>query len=84
MEIFNSRQDINHYEISVFDDDWNPVKFAVADKIVRVGHLQRKTIDVHIRSEDRDIVRYACSKSKIITNDEKATVVSSRICSKVK
>lgn len=84
MEIFNNRQDINHYEISVFDEDWNPVKFAVADKIVRVGYLQRKTIDVHIRSEDRNVVTYVCSKSKIITNDEKATVVSSRICSKVK
>lgn len=84
MELFNSREDINHYEISVFDDDWNPVKFAVSDRIIRIGHLQRKTIDVHIREQDRLNVRYICSKSKIITDDPKATVVTSRICSKVK
>lgn len=84
MELFNSRTDINHYEISVFDDDWKPVKFAVSDRIVRVKHLQRKTIDVHIREQDRNRITYVCSRSKIISKDPKATVVTSRICSKIK
>jgi hypothetical protein len=84
MEILNTRPNIKHYQISVFDEEWKPISFAVSDRIMRVQHLQRKTVDIHIRDEDRDVVKYVCSKSKIITNDERVTFVTSRICSKVK
>ena len=84
MELFNNRTDVNHYEISVFDDNWDPVKFAISDRIISLTHLRRKSVDVYIREQDRSRVTYVCSKSKIISNDERATVVTSRICSKVK
>lgn len=84
MNIFNGRKGIRYYQISVWDKDWNSVKFATESKIVQVNYLQRKTINVYIREQDVEKAVYICSRSKILSNDEKATVLSSRICSKVK
>ena len=85
MELFNSRADIGYYQISVFDEDWNPVDFAMmGDKVVPVNHLQRKNIEVYVRERDKDKVVYICSRSKILSDQRKGTVLTSRICSKVK
>jgi len=85
MELFNSRQDVGWYEISVFDKDWNPVKFAVGgERILNVPYLKKQKVEVYVRFGDTKLVKYICSKSKIIAEDERVTVVSSRICSKLK
>ena len=84
MKLFNNRVGINHYEIEVFDSEWNSIKFAMAEKIIRIRHLERKKIDVFIREQDRYNITYVCSKSKIISDDPSITYVTSRICSKVK
>lgn len=84
MFLFNRRQDVNFYEIGVFDSQWNPVPFATTDNIVEMRYLERKYIDIFIRERDRSKAVYICSKSKIQTDDDKITVVSSRICSKIK
>lgn len=84
MLIFNRRQDVNYYEISVFDEKWNSVPFAATDKIVEVKYLERKFIEIFIRERDRSRAVYICSKSKIQVEGDKITLVSSRICSKIK
>lgn len=84
MTLFNNRRDVNYYEMSVWDEDWNSVPFSTADRVVRVNHLQRKRIDIYIREIDRNKAVYVCSRSKIISEYEKVTVISSRICSKIK
>ena len=84
MELFNSRKDVKYYEILVYDSEFNPVKFAVQERIVEVQYLKRKSIDVFIREQDRDIATYVCSKSKLLKGTGTATIVSSRICSKIK
>jgi len=84
MELFNSRNDVKYYEILVYDKDFNPMRFATQEKIVEVGYLKRKNIDVYIREEDRDKVTYICSKSKLLKGTGSVTRVSSRICSKIK
>lgn len=85
MEIFNSRKDVNWYEVSVYDKDWNPVNFAVGDKkIFEVPYLKREKVDVYFRTKDSERVKYICSKSKLLSTDRKVTIVSSRICSKLK
>ena len=84
MLLFNRRQDVNYYELSVFDGEWNPIPFASTDKIIEIKYLERKNIDIFIREKDRNKAVYICSKSKLQTNDDKITVVSSRICSKIK
>lgn len=84
MQLFNHRQDVTFYELSVFDANWNSVPFAASDKLVEVVYLQRKYIEIYIREKDRDRVVYICSKSKLNPIGEQVTIVSSRICSKVK
>ena len=84
MQLFNARNDVNYYEISVFDKDWQEIPFAATDKIVEVKFLQRKSIEVYIREKDRSRIVYICSKSKHSPTGEQVTIISSRICSKVK
>lgn len=75
---------MTYYEISVFDGQWNPIPFAATDKIVEVKYLQRKFIDIYIREKDKSRAVYICSKSKLPPDGAMITMVSSRICSKIK
>lgn len=84
LELFNSRKDVEYYQVSVLDKDMNPVKFASRDRIVNVPYTKKAKIDVYIREEDKDRAVYICSLSKLIPGEGPATVVSSRICSKIK
>ena len=84
MLIFNRREDVNFYELSVFDAQWNPIPFATTDKIVEVRYLERKFIDIFIRERDKSRAVYICSRSKLQTDGDKLAVISSRICSKIK
>ncbi len=84
MELFNSRNDVTFYELSVFDGNWNPMPFATTDRIIEVGYLQRKNIEIYVRAKDKDKIVYICSKSKLSPVGDQITVISSRICSKVK
>ena len=85
MKLLNKRKDINWYEVSVLDDEFNPVPFQVSGgKIQKVSHLQRKFIDVYVRESDLSIATYICSRSKSITDTERGTFIASRICSKLR
>ena len=84
MLLFNSRQEISYYSIGVFDKDWKPVKFATENRIVKMEHLERKNITVYIREEDKEKALYICSKSKTLVDYAQTSIVTSRICSKIK
>lgn len=84
MRMWNRRNDVFYYEITVFDDQWNPVPFATPNKIIRLGFLETKTFDVYIRDKDVDRVEYICSTSKQLKEDVQSTGIKSRICSRVK
>ena len=84
MLLFNNRQDISYYAIGVYDKDWKPVKFATEDRIVKMQHLERKNITVYIREEDKEKALYICSKSKTLVDYAQTSIVTSRICSKIK
>jgi hypothetical protein len=84
MELFNKRAEVEYYEIQVFDADWNKVPFASEAKIVQVKYLETKTINVYIRNEDIMKAVYVCTESKMLRQDSKYTIISSRVCSKVK
>jgi hypothetical protein len=84
MELFNSRNDVEYYELSVFDSEWNGVPFATDERIINLPYLKRKTIEIFIREQDKDKAVYICSKSKLKPNNFQMTIVSSRICSKIK
>jgi hypothetical protein len=84
MTLFNVREDVEYYEMGVYDAEWNPVVFSVQDKIMRIKHLEKKKIDFYIREKDREDAVYICSKSKLIVEGGSRTSVISRICSKIK
>ena len=84
MSLFNTRQDVDYYEVQVLDVNMNPIDFAVTDKIIHTPHLKRKSVDVYIRRTDIDRVVYICSVSKLLVAGSNGASVSSRICSKVK
>jgi len=84
MEMFNKRQDVEWYEIGVFDKDFKPIPFVSSYKILNLKYLGHVTFDVYIREGDKDRATYVCSKSKIRKDGSTKTAVSSRICSKFK
>ena len=84
MSIFNTRQDVDYYEVTVLDEDMNPVDFATSDTIIHVPHLAKRKIDIYIRDSDLRKVVYICSTSKLLVEGSTGASVSSKICSKVK
>jgi hypothetical protein len=83
MTLFNKRKDIEYYEISVYDEDWNPVPFASTMKLINVPYLGQETVDIYIREADCDRIEYICTTSKRILEDTQSSGIDSRICSKV-
>ena len=84
MEMFNKREDVEFYEIAVFDKEWNPIPFVTSYQIIRLKYLGHVTFDVYIRKADVSRAEYICSKSKLRKDDNVRTAVSSRICSRFK
>lgn len=83
MKLFNKRNDAKYYQISVWDANWNPIKFASQNRIVEVDYLQTKHFEVYIRDKDLGRAKYICTESKLISGDVISTGIASRICSKI-
>lgn len=81
-EIFNHRKDVEYYEIGVFDDKWEPIEFVSNYNLIQIGYLHRTKIDIYINDSDAKRAAFACSVSRFWTNESRATLVSSKICSK--
>ena len=84
MELFNKRREVEYYEVGVFTENWQPVSFASDNKIIHVRYLETKKINVYVKFQDLKQVVYVCTESRLRREDVKDTVISSKICSKVK
>lgn len=84
MELFNKRQEIEYYELGVYDAEWNPMPFASESKIIRINYLETKKINVYIKKEDLKRAVYICTESRMKKQEIQATTISSKICSKIK
>lgn len=82
MRMFNKRQDVEWYEVGVFDADMNPVPFVTGYRMLQVKYLSHVTFDVYIRAKDAKKAKYVCSQSKLRREKTEGTVIASRICSK--
>lgn len=80
--LFNRREDVLYYEISVFDKNWNSIPFAAVKRIVEVEYLERKKIRLFLRGQDRERIMYVCTRSLLLSGSVESSGVSSRICSK--
>jgi len=84
IEMFNKREDVDYYEIGVFDENFNPVPFVSSYKIMKLDYLKHVIFDVYIGKEDAYHAYYICSKSKLRKENTTRTAVSSKICSRFK
>lgn len=84
LKMFNRRQDVEYYQLSVYDEEWNPVEFVSSEVIWYMPYLSRKNIEVYVREKDVSKVTYICTMSKIFRSEKTETVISSTICSKIK
>jgi len=84
MEIFNKRNDVEYYELGVFDKDWRPIPFVSQYAILNIPYLERVEVDVYIREIDKFNAEYICSRSKMKTEDLRSSSISSKICSRFK
>ena len=84
IKIFNKRKDAQYYEVQVLNSEMDPVPFATNEKIVRVPYLKKKTVEVFVSRKDLVNVTYICTKSRELRSSKSKTIISSRICSKVK
>ena len=82
MRMFNKRQDVEWYEVGVFDAKMQPVPFVTGYRILQVKYLSHVTFDVYIRAADAKKAKYVCSQSKLRRGKTEGTVIASRICSK--
>lgn len=83
MEIYNAREEIDFYRISVHDENWELIPFASSSNVIRVLHNERRTFDVYIRNADLDRIKFICTISSNQENQDD-TKISSRVCSRVK
>ena len=84
MRLWNSREDVQYYEIGVFDDEWKPIPFVTSYKIMKVDYLSQVKFDVYIRENNIKDARYICSLSKLRSNNVSKALVATQICSKFK
>lgn len=84
MQLFNKREEIEYYEIGVFDEAWNPLRFVTSYSVLKVAYLEHALFDIYMRNSDASRAVYICSRSKVSRKDSVRTAVSSRICSKIK
>jgi len=84
MEMFNKREEVEYYEIGVFDAEWKPIPFVTKYEIIKIRYLGHVTFDVYIRKQDVSRATYVCSMSKLRKDGTTKTAIASRICSKFK
>ena len=84
IKLFNRREDVEYYEISVFDGEWKAIPFASENRLVRLDYLQTKRVSVYVRDQDLDKIVYICTLSKLKKDNVTSGAISSRICSKMK
>lgn len=84
MQIFNSRSDVEFYEIGVFDVLWKPIPFVSLYKIMKIDYLSTVKFDVYITEEDSLGAEYLCSMSKLRADLNNQAMLATKICSRFK
>lgn len=84
LKLWNRRIDVNYYEIGVYGEDWTPIPFASADKVMEVGYLETRTFEIYIRESDLAKAEFICTTSKFLKDEVTPSSITSRICSRIK
>lgn len=84
LKLWNRRNDVSYYELQVFDREWNPIDFASQSRLIKIGYLEHKRIDVYVKENDLSKIEFICTTSKLLKEDVDSTGITSKICSRVK
>ena len=80
--MWNARADVNYYKIEVTDKDWNDVPFITTEKIFKLDYTERREINIFLPFDTSAL--YICTRSMLNKETMQRTVVSSKVCSKIK
>ena len=81
VRVFNKREDVEYYEIGVFDKDMKPIPFVTQYDLRGIKYNNYAMFDVYINNKYKQDAVYVCSESKLL---DIKVAVSSKICSKFK
>lgn len=83
MSLFNSREEIQYYQVDLFDLNWTNIPFSTTYRIIKIEYKEKKAFNVYIRKSDMDEAVYLCTTSKVRKSNKSKTLISSRICSRL-
>ena len=83
LSLFNARDDVEYYAISVLDAEMNPIVFASAPRVMHVPTGGRQDFEIYVREDDVARVVYVCTTSMLRAGQEDNAIISSRICSRL-
>lgn len=82
LKMWNARMDVNYYQIEVSDADWNPVPFVTDERLFKLSYGERRDIEVFLPIDTS--ATYICTRSMLDKEKMQRTVISSKVCSKIK
>ena len=82
LKMWNARVDVEYYKIEVTDEDWNDVPFITTEKVFRLDYLSRRNINIFLPSDTS--ARYICTRSMLEKGNAQKSIISSKVCSKIK
>ena len=82
LKMWNARVDVTHYKIEVTDKDWKDVPFITNEKTFRLEHFGRRNIEIFLPSDTTAM--YICTRSLLEKGNAQKSIVSSKVCSKIK
>ena len=82
LKMWNARMDVDYYKIEVVDKDWNAVPFITTEEIFPLAYTERREIEIFLPSDTS--ARYICTRSMLRKEGRQKTVISSKVCSKIK
>jgi len=82
LKMWNARGDVEYYKIEVTDEDWNDVPFITTEKVFRLKHFGRRDISIFLPSDTT--ATYICTRSMLEKGNASKSIISSKVCSKIK
>ena len=82
LKMWNARVDVEYYKIEVTDEDWKDVPFITTEKVFRLEHFGRRNISIFLPSDTT--ATYICTRSMLEKGNASKSIISSKVCSKIK
>jgi hypothetical protein len=80
--MWNARVDVEHYKIEVTNAFWNDVPFITEERIVKLGYQERREIEIFLPEDTT--AQYICTRSLLEKGKRSRSIISSKVCSKIK